>query len=96
MYLTLCVLTIYSAPDISKLPREERLVLFAVFFALPLLCVRILWNLLTVFGHLAPFSKTNYNIVARVFMVTLEELMIVIVMCSVGLAVPKLSKVDGH
>ena len=70
--------------------------LFAVFFALPLLCVRILWNLLTVFGHLVPFSKTNYNIVARVFMVTLEELMIVIVMCSVGFAVPKLSKVDGH
>lgn len=63
--------------------------LFAVFFALPLLCVRILWSLLTEFGHLAPFSKTNYNLVARVFMVTLEELMIVIVMCSVGFMVPK-------
>lgn len=91
IYLTLCVLAIYSAPDISKLPREERLVLFAVFFALPLLCVRMLWSLLTVFGHLVPFSKTNYNIVARVFMVTLEEMMIVIVMCYVGFGVPKVS-----
>lgn len=63
--------------------------LFAVFFALPLLCVRMLWSLLTVFGHLVPFSKTNYNIVARIFMVTLEELMIVIVMCSVGFMTPK-------
>lgn len=41
------------------------------------------------FGHLVPFSKTNYNIVARIFMVTLEELMIVIVMCSVGFMTPK-------
>lgn len=85
IYLTLCVLAVYSAPDINKLPRGERLVLFAVFFALPLLCVRMLWSLLTVFGHLAPFSKTNYNIVARVVMVTLEELVIVVVMCCAGL-----------
>jgi len=91
IYLTLCVLAAYSAPDISKLPRGERLVLFAVFFALPLLCVRMLWSLLTVFGHLVPFSKTNYNIVARVFMVTLEELVIVVVMCYVGLTVPKVT-----
>lgn len=91
IYLTLCVLTIYSATDMSKLPREERLVLFTVLFSLPLLCVRILWSLLTVFGHLVPFSKTNYNIIARVFMVTLEELMIVIVMCYVGFRVPKVS-----
>lgn len=43
------------------------------------------------FGHLVPFSKTNYNIVARVFMVTLEELVIVVVMCYVGLTVPKVT-----
>lgn len=53
--------------------------------------MRMLWSLLTVFGHLVPFSKTNYNIVARVFMVTLEELMIVVVMCYVGLTVPKVA-----
>lgn len=93
MYLILCVLAVYSTPDISKLPRGERLVLFAVFFALPLLCVRMLWSLLTVFGHLVPFSKTNYNTVARVFMVTLEELMIVVVMCYVGLTVPKVTMI---
>lgn len=37
------------------------------------------------FGHHVPFSKTNCTIVARIFMVTLKELMRVIVMCSVGL-----------
>lgn len=93
MFLTLCVLAVYSARDISELPRGERLILFAVFFALPLLCIRMLWSLLNVFGHLIPFSKTNYNIVARVFMVTLEELMIVVVMCYLGLTVPKVTMV---
>lgn len=93
IYLTLCVLAIHSVPVISELPRGERLILFAVFFALPLLCVRMLWGLLTTFGHLSPFSKTNYNIIARVFMVTLEELMMVIVMCYVGFTVPKVTMV---
>ncbi len=91
IYICLFLLTAKSASEINRLPSSEKRSLLALIVALPLLGVRILFGLLAYFSTISTFSPTNGNILVRVFMAVLEEILIVIAYTLAGILVPKYS-----
>lgn len=89
IYTILFLLAAKSASEFSKVPAGEKRILIAVLVAIPLLAVRILWAILSVFTDISTFSSTNGSAAARVCMAILEEFFIVVMYTFVGLTVPR-------
>ena len=89
IYICLFPLVAKSASELKALPSDEKRILLALIVAMPLLAVRILFALLAYFSTISAFSPFDGNMVVRVFMGILEELVIVIAYTLAGLLVPK-------
>lgn len=89
IYAILVCLAAKSASEFNKVPAGEKRILTAVLVAVPLLAVRILWGLLSVFTDISIFSGTDGSAAVRVCMSILEEFIIVVTYTFVGLTVPR-------
>ncbi|MCJ1467284.1 hypothetical protein MMC07_005908 [Pseudocyphellaria aurata] len=85
MYVILVLLAAMSASEFDGIPAGEKRILVAVLLAMPLLAVRVLWSILSVFTHIHTFSGINGSAAARVCMAVLEEFIIVVMYTLVGL-----------
>ncbi|OCK86058.1 hypothetical protein K432DRAFT_285396 [Lepidopterella palustris CBS 459.81] len=92
VWAALWLLTILTVRDWSRIYEGERRVLIAVVVAVPLLALRILYGVLSVFVDKGSFSFIGGGIVPRVLLATVEEFLIVIIFIGVGLTVPKFAK----
>jgi hypothetical protein len=73
--------------DIGNARREEKRVYIVVLIALPLIAVRLLWSILSVFGNNSAFSLNSPKPLIQLFMATLEEFIVVICYTTVGLII---------
>ena len=89
IYLCLVALAINSASEFKRIPTGERRILVVVLAAMPLLAVRFLWTLLAYFSDFKDFQIYGGSVIVRVFMATLEEMLIVIAYTIVSLMIPK-------
>ena len=89
IFAILFLLAAKSASEFNKIPAGEKRILIAILVAIPLLAVRILWAILSVFTHISTFSSTHGSAAVRVCMAILEEFLIVVIYTFVGLTVPR-------
>ena len=85
----LVALTILSAKDTHKLPRDERLIYYSVLAAIPFLAVRILWSILAVYTSLDGFSFLDPKPDIIFSMSILMEFMVAVIYCVVGIIVER-------
>lgn len=71
--------------DVGNAPRGEERIYFAVMAAIPLLGVRLLWSILSVFANNKTFSINSGNALVQLFMATVEEFVIVLMYTMAGL-----------
>lgn len=88
IYVCLFLLVARSIGEIQRLPPGEKRILLALILALPLLGVRLLFSILAYFSTISTFSPTGGNVLVKVFMASLEEILIVIGYTLAGILVP--------
>ena len=92
IYAVLFVLTAKSVSEFRTVPADEKRILAVIMVALPLIAVRILWSLLTVFLNDGTFSIFHGNTTVRIVMATAEEFIVVIAYTILGLVTPRSSE----
>jgi len=81
---------VFVAASLRHLARPQRILLWTVAAAVPLLAVRVLYSVLGAFvTDTVTFSPAFGNVVVEAFMVTLEEFLVVIFFLAAGFVVPK-------
>jgi hypothetical protein len=85
IWLLLATLVVITIKDVSSAPKGERRIYFVVTIAIPLLAIRLLWSLISAFGHSRRFSVTDGSAVVLFFMAVLEEFTIVCMYVFAGL-----------
>ncbi|KIW17907.1 hypothetical protein PV08_05102 [Exophiala spinifera] len=91
-YAMLLFLMARSLSFRRQLPGKERLLVPAVWVALPLVFVRLLYQVLVVFVHRGDFRRINAPIVVLVLMSVVEEFLVVFIFLFVGLRLDKLEE----
>lgn len=90
LYLIIVLLALISLGEMRNTPQEERRVLITVLLCLPLLALRLVWSILSVFmTSSTTFNMQGGSIYAQAFMATLEEFIIVVAFTAVGFTVHK-------
>ena len=89
-FAAIALLFLLSFPKISIVPNKERRVPIAIAVALPFICVRLLYSVLSVFIHNHLFSTATGSVPIRVGMSVIEEFIVVTVYAVMGLLVDKL------
>lgn len=92
---TYAILVLLMAKSLSfrrDIPGKERLLVPSVFLALPLVFVRLLYQVLVVFVHRGDFQRFNGPTVVLVLMSIVEEFLVVFIFLFVGLRLDKLDK----
>ncbi|THZ82842.1 hypothetical protein D6C84_05431 [Aureobasidium pullulans] len=85
LLVILIILALASLKEIRNTPSQEKRLLFAVIVSLPLLTIRLLWGLLSVFlSHSTVFRISGGSVVAQGCMATLPEFLIVLLFDGVG------------
>ncbi|KAL8949233.1 MAG: hypothetical protein Q9222_004641 [Ikaeria aurantiellina] len=83
LFVILCIIT---ALAVSAIPRGERRILYGVLLALPLIFLRILYNVLADFMDNRKFAMVNGSATVQLLMAVIEEIIIVVVYIFVGLS----------
>ncbi|KAE9366860.1 hypothetical protein N431DRAFT_417792 [Stipitochalara longipes BDJ] len=87
IYVLLFALSVITMKDVGNAPREEKRIYIVVLIALPLIAVRLLWSILSAFGHSSDFSLQSPKPLIQLFMATIEEFIVVVCYTTVGLIV---------
>jgi hypothetical protein len=87
IYVLLFALSVITMNDVGNAPREEKRVYIMVLIALPLIAVRLLWSILSEFGHSSDFSLNSPKPLIQLFMATIEEFIVVVCYTTVGLII---------
>jgi len=87
IYVLLFALSVITMKDVGNAPREEKRIYIVVLIALPLIAVRLLWSILSAFGHSSDFSLQSPKPLIQLFMATIEEFIVVVCYTTVGLII---------
>jgi hypothetical protein len=87
VYILLFALSVITMKDVGNAPREEKRIYIVVLIALPLIAVRLLWSILSAFGHNSDFSLNSPKPLIQLFMATIEEFIVVVCYTTVGLII---------
>jgi hypothetical protein len=87
IYVLLFALIVITMKDVGNAPREEKRIYMVILVALPLIAVRLLWSILSVFGHSSDFSLDSPKPLIQLFMATIEEFIVVVFYVAVGLII---------
>lgn len=87
IYILLFALFVITMKDVGNAPREEKRVYIAILIALPLIAVRLLWSIISTFGHSSDFSLNSPKPLIQLFMATIEEFIVVVCYVTVGLVI---------
>lgn len=88
VYVALTILAVSTMVRFQRIPKGEETIPIVVIAALPLLLVRIIFGILSLFYIKGVFSILYGNAFVYLAMVVLEELAIVVMFVGVGLAAP--------
>lgn len=91
MYVVLVLLTLVSVSEFGRTAAEPRRILMGVVVAMPLLGVRVIYSILTVFHNSGNFSQQNPNVWAEVGMATVEEFLVTLIYIAIGYTVRKVA-----
>jgi hypothetical protein len=87
----IAIIFIVSLPNVSAVPRPERLLRIHIPIALLAISVRILYSVLCVFVHNSTFLLFGGSIVADVLMAIVEEFFVVIITLALGFKLDRIS-----
>lgn len=82
--IILAVIAAVAAKKLSNTASDDRRIVWAVIIALPLILIRIVYSLISVFSHNRHFNLITGSVVIHVFMSVLEEMAVVIIYLVVG------------
>ncbi|AEO64594.1 uncharacterized protein THITE_2110891 [Thermothielavioides terrestris NRRL 8126] len=85
------ILLVCARAAASAVPKGERVVVPAVFAALPFLAVRLLYQLLTVFVHSGVFVRVGGPVGVRVGMALAEEFVVIAIYLLLGFRLDRIS-----
>jgi lysylphosphatidylglycerol synthetase-like protein (DUF2156 family) len=93
-YLALALMALLTLRNTFYLTSGETRIMWAVFVALPLLLVRLVYSLLLIFDHKQRYSLVNGSALIHALMAVVEEMLIILIYLGVGwtltpTAVPK-------
>jgi hypothetical protein len=91
IYIATCLLWVITVRDLHKMERSQKRIFFCVFLALPLIAVRLLYSLISDFGHNPRFSLIDGDIKIQIVMATIEEFLVVCLYTILGLCTPRSS-----
>jgi hypothetical protein len=89
IYIATCLLWVVTVRDLHKMESSQRRIFFCVFLALPLIAVRLLYSLISDFGHSPRFSLIDGDIKIQIVMATIEEFAVVCLYTILGLLTPR-------
>lgn len=92
-YILILAVYIISVPRTSAVPSKERRVAVAVTLALPLILVRLIYSLCSVFLHNHDFGLATGNTWVFGFMSVAEEFLVVLIYVVLGFFIDKLPRV---
>ncbi|KAF2737381.1 hypothetical protein EJ04DRAFT_488009 [Polyplosphaeria fusca] len=93
-YAGIVAVLVVSARQTNCVPKKERRVPVAVFFALPFLLVRLVYAACAVFLHNHIFNIVTGSVPVWVVMSVIEEFIVVVTYVTLGFLVDKLDKAD--
>ncbi|EED14728.1 conserved hypothetical protein [Talaromyces stipitatus ATCC 10500] len=91
-YAMLVYMIFRSLPFVQMIPPQERILVPAIGLALPLVFVRLLYQVLIVFVHRGTFSRLNGPILVQVLMSLVVEFLVVTIFLLVGLKLDRLEE----
>jgi len=83
-FIALAAIAIVTAAKLSNAPSQDKRLVYAVLVALPLILVRIIYSLLSVYAHNRHFSLITGSVAIKVVMAVLEEMAVVIMYLAIG------------
>jgi hypothetical protein len=84
-YLALVLMALLTLRYSSYLTSAEIRIMWAVFFAMPLLLVRLIYSLLVIFDHSQRYSLISGSALIHALMAVVEEMLIILIYLGVGL-----------
>lgn len=87
VFVLLSILTLVAVLCRSKLPEQEKKLIYAVGAALPLILLRIIYSLLAAFSHKPAFNFVTGSKTIALFMDDFPEMLVVVLYVAVGLKV---------
>jgi hypothetical protein len=84
-----CMLGIVTVRHLHKMESSQKRIFFCIFLALPLVAVRLLYSLISDFGHSPRFSLIDGDIKIRIVMATIEKFVVVSLYTVLGLFTPR-------
>jgi hypothetical protein len=83
-FTALCLVTLVAKSKLLNAPKSENRLAWAVIMALPLIAVRLLYSVISVFTHDKHFNLLTGSVIIHVFMAILEEILIVCIYLAFG------------
>jgi hypothetical protein len=83
-YLALGLMALLTLRNTSYLASGETRIMWAVFIAMPLLLVRLIYSLLVIFDHNRRFSLISGSALIHALMAVVEEMLIILIYLGVG------------
>ena len=83
-YLALCLMALLTLRNTFYLTSEGTRIMWAVFIAMPLLLVRLIYSLLVIFDHSQRFSLISGSALIHALMAVVEEMLIILIYLGVG------------
>ncbi|KAF2498019.1 hypothetical protein BU16DRAFT_443044, partial [Lophium mytilinum] len=87
----LYIVAFITKSKMHNAPTSDNRLAWAVIIALPLITVRLLYSLISVFAHDKHFSLLTGSVIIHVFMAILEEMVVVVIYLAFGWATPVLA-----
>ncbi|KAJ5273549.1 hypothetical protein N7478_008674 [Penicillium angulare] len=95
VYLAVCLLWVITTRDLRSMDAGQKRIFSCVFIALPLIAVRLLYSLISAFGHNSKFSILGGDPKVKLGMATIEEFLVVVIYTILGLGLSR-STMDVH
>ncbi|KAJ5637059.1 hypothetical protein N7490_006938 [Penicillium lividum] len=89
VYVATCILCVITIRDLRDMVPSQQRIYICVFFALPFIACRLLYSLITNFGHNPKFSLVNGDPRVQLGMATIEEFIVVLMYTILGLVTPR-------
>ncbi|KAF7593325.1 hypothetical protein BBP40_011705 [Aspergillus hancockii] len=89
VYVALCVLWLTIVKDLRLMVSSQKRIVGAILFAVPLIACRLLYSLISIFGHDRRFSTFGGDATVQLCMATIEEFIVVLVYTVLGVLTPR-------
>ncbi|KAJ5901619.1 hypothetical protein N7495_002147 [Penicillium taxi] len=89
VYIVTCFLWVISVKNLQDMQSSQKRMFFCVFIALPLIACRLIYSLISDFGHNSQFSLVDGDPRIQLAMATIEELIVVFIYTILGLVTPR-------